>query len=154
MMMRIVYVLIIVMLFCSYASGQKNKLVSEADIVLIKKHSKSHNHTGHKRSIMQSPDEHFLSKYNPLTLSLKYTMLFYQRVISPQIAASCPYRISCSQFCKKSIEKYGIIKGVALGADRLSRCNNQSTDEVPPFKYTMQPGKQIKDHPDDYQLKQ
>jgi putative membrane protein insertion efficiency factor len=49
---------------------------------------------------------------------------FYQYVLSPYLGGSkCRYTPSCSQYTMDAIKKYGPIKGVFLGAKRLSRCH-------------------------------
>lgn len=58
-------------------------------------------------------------------------MFFYQNVVSKEIAGSgCPYSPSCSDFSKQSIEQFGLIKGIALSADRFSRCTNAALIEM------------------------
>ena len=64
----------------------------------------------------------WLVKYNPVSLFFGGSMLLYQSTVSVQIGANCPYEYSCSTFSKACITKYGIIKGIALTADRLTRC--------------------------------
>ncbi len=65
-------------------------------------------------------------KYNPLFWALNGSLTLYQKVVSPQISAGCLYETSCSRFSRIAIHEFGIIKGVALTADRLSRCNRIS----------------------------
>ena len=49
---------------------------------------------------------------------------FYQYVLSPYLGGSkCRYTPSCSQYTMDAIKKYGSIKGIFLGAKRLSRCH-------------------------------
>ncbi len=36
---------------------------------------------------------------------------------------SCRYSPTCSNYTKEAIVKYGILKGVFLGAGRILRCN-------------------------------
>ena len=36
---------------------------------------------------------------------------------------SCRYSPTCSQYTKEAINKYGILRGVFLGAGRIIRCN-------------------------------
>lgn len=49
---------------------------------------------------------------------------FYQYVLSPYFGGSkCRYTPSCSQYTMHAIKKYGPIKGIFLGAKRLSRCH-------------------------------
>jgi len=75
------------------------------------------------------------AKYNPFSLSAKGAMLFYQYVVSPQFFRFCLYERSCSNFSKKAIEEFGLVKGVFLSADRLLRCNILAMDEICSFDY-------------------
>ena len=47
---------------------------------------------------------------------------FYQKWISPAFAPRCKYYPSCSSYAATAIEEYGI-KGIAMAAWRLVRCN-------------------------------
>jgi hypothetical protein len=56
----------------------------------------------------------------PFVLLIK----FYQYVLSPYLGGSkCRYTPSCSQYTMDAIKKYGPIKGIFLGAKRISRCH-------------------------------
>jgi putative membrane protein insertion efficiency factor len=46
----------------------------------------------------------------------------YQKWISPMFAPRCKYYPSCSSYAVTAIENYGV-KGVAMAAWRLVRCN-------------------------------
>ena len=46
----------------------------------------------------------------------------YQKWISPMFAPRCKYYPSCSSYAVTAIENYGL-KGVAMSACRLLRCN-------------------------------
>jgi putative component of membrane protein insertase Oxa1/YidC/SpoIIIJ protein YidD len=69
--------------------------------------------------------------YNPINLAFKGSLFFYQNVISQQISAQCLYDVSCSDFSKQSIQKFGLLKGVFLSADRILRCNRISALDIP-----------------------
>lgn len=73
-----------------------------------------------------------LVRYNPISLSFGSMMYVYQKFISVQIGANCPYEISCSAFSKQCIQNYGLIKGVALSADRLMRCTRLASADLTP----------------------
>ena len=47
----------------------------------------------------------------------------YQRYLSPLKSTKCPYIPSCSQYGLEEVEKYGAVKGGAMAAWRILRCN-------------------------------
>ena len=47
----------------------------------------------------------------------------YQRVVSPALPARCKYYPSCSSYAVSALRSYGIVRGTALAAWRLVRCN-------------------------------
>ncbi len=47
----------------------------------------------------------------------------YQWVVSPFLGSRCRYYPSCSQYAKEAVLKHGVLRGVALAARRLIRCN-------------------------------
>ena len=47
----------------------------------------------------------------------------YQKYLSPLKGTKCPYFPSCSEYGRQAIEKYGVLKGGALTAWRILRCN-------------------------------
>ena len=58
----------------------------------------------------------------------------YQKYISPMKGTKCPYIPSCSQYGLEAVEKYGALKGGAMAAWRILRCNPFSSgvyDPVP-----------------------
>jgi putative membrane protein insertion efficiency factor len=59
----------------------------------------------------------------------------YSRVISPALPARCRYYPTCSAYAEQAVRTHGILKGSALAAWRIVRCNPFSrggVDEVPP----------------------
>lgn len=59
---------------------------------------------------------------------------FYRYVISPLLPASCRHVPSCSEYSLQALKAHGIIKGTALAANRISRCQPWGTrgyDPVP-----------------------
>ena len=54
----------------------------------------------------------------------------YQMYISPIKGTKCPYITSCSQYGLEAVEKYGALKGGAMAAWRILRCNPFSSPEV------------------------
>jgi putative component of membrane protein insertase Oxa1/YidC/SpoIIIJ protein YidD len=96
-------------------------------------------------------DRKAFMKYNPVSLVFGGSLYVYQKIISPQIQAGCTFDISCSNFSRQSIKKYGILKGVALSADRLTRCTRLSAVDFHPVMINEE-GKCI-DHPEFYKLR-
>ena len=47
----------------------------------------------------------------------------YQAGISPYTPPSCRYTPTCSQYMLEAIKKYGTLKGVILGLQRIGRCH-------------------------------
>jgi len=81
-------------------------------------------------TFLHTKSKNVIVRYNPISLSLGGMMYVYQKLISPQIGAACPYHISCSAFSKKCIQKYGLVKGLALSADRLMRCTRLASADL------------------------
>ena len=48
---------------------------------------------------------------------------FYRKYLSPLKRTKCPYYPTCSTYGLEAIEKHGAIKGGALAAWRILRCN-------------------------------
>jgi len=61
-------------------------------------------------------------------------LTFYQRFISRQISADCIFHPSCSRYSRACINKYGLILGVLMTGDRLTRCNSFSSRDIPQYK--------------------
>jgi len=51
---------------------------------------------------------------------------FYQKYISDLRFGHCRFNPSCSEYAKLSINRFGIVKGSILAADRLIRCNSRA----------------------------
>jgi putative membrane protein insertion efficiency factor len=48
---------------------------------------------------------------------------FYQIFISPSLGKHCRFYPSCSEYFYLVIKKYGILKGLFLGAIRILKCH-------------------------------
>ena len=62
---------------------------------------------------------------------------FYRREISPLTPPVCRFVPTCSAYAREAIETHGALKGTALAAWRVLRCNPLSKggfDPVPPKK--------------------
>ena len=54
---------------------------------------------------------------------LIFIIKLYQKFLSPLKSTRCPYYPCCSQYGLEAIQKHGAIKGSALAAWRIMRCN-------------------------------
>ncbi len=58
-----------------------------------------------------------------LTTILIALIRAYKAVISPVLPPSCRYYPTCSTYAMEAIQKYGPVRGVWMGAKRISRCH-------------------------------
>ena len=78
------------------------------------------------------PKSQEVVRFNPLeTSELKFVatglIRLYQKFISSQDAPTCGFQPTCSRFGMACIQKYGIVRGLLLTADRLIRCNGSQS---------------------------
>jgi Putative membrane protein insertion efficiency factor len=62
----------------------------------------------------------------PLSSLMLSGIRFYQVEIGPNSVARCPYLVSCSQFAKQALARYGFF-GLPMFIDRFFYRENQST---------------------------
>ena len=65
---------------------------------------------------------------------LIFLIKLYRKYISPMKSTKCPYYPSCSEYGLQAVQKHGAVKGGALAAWRILRCNPLSKggyDPVP-----------------------
>ena len=57
---------------------------------------------------------------------MKYILLIlikgYQRLISPLLGNNCRHIPSCSEYTLEAIKSHGTVRGIGLGAKRISKC--------------------------------
>lgn len=58
----------------------------------------------------------------------------YQRLLSPALPRRCKYEPTCSRYAVQAVEKYGILRGLALAMWRLLRCNPWSDGGYDPVE--------------------
>lgn len=144
------YFTVLVLFFaCSPFLFSQNKL-SEADLLLRQNFRQERFETKRKVSFLLSRKKNPVIRYNPVSLTFGGLLFIYQKFLSPQISANCAYHPSCSSFSMSSIKRYGFIKGIALSADRLTRCNGIAAKDISFLDF--KDGK-IDDSPEKYRLK-
>jgi hypothetical protein len=57
---------------------------------------------------------------------------FYRYVISPITPASCRHYPTCSEYSLQALKQFGLIKGSALAANRIARCQPWGTSGYDP----------------------
>jgi len=58
----------------------------------------------------------------------------YQRFAPPLVRGSCRFAPSCSEYACESLERHGLVRGIALAARRIARCQplgSSGYDPVP-----------------------
>lgn len=100
----------------------------------------------------QTRSVHLRKSYNPLKSFLYLSLFFYQQIVSEQVSAECEFERSCSNYSIEAIKEFGLIKGVCLTADRLTRCNGQAQSETQSYLINHSKGKAI-DEPSMYHFK-
>jgi putative component of membrane protein insertase Oxa1/YidC/SpoIIIJ protein YidD len=107
-----------------------------SDLLLIENHKIDSTKFEKKRKVSYVfKDKNWVIKYNPVSLVFGGGLLFYQKVISPQIVMGCAFNPSCSNFSKGCIHEFGVVKGVFLSADRLTRCTRLSSIDFHPILF-------------------
>ncbi len=56
-------------------------------------------------------------------LPLNPLIRFYQSYISPLSGSTCRYTPTCSRYTAEAVAKFGLLKGLVMGTDRLIRCH-------------------------------
>jgi putative component of membrane protein insertase Oxa1/YidC/SpoIIIJ protein YidD len=106
------------------------------EIALLKEQNfKENKFDVRKPSYLFSNTNNIFVKYNPVSLTFGGLLYFYQKAISPQISVDCPYEINCSNFSKRCIQHFGLLKGVSLTADRLTRCSQFTLIDIKPIDF-------------------
>ncbi len=52
-----------------------------------------------------------------------WVVRFYQNFISPHLGKNCRFYPSCSEYCRQTIEKYGLTRGLRLSLVRIIKCH-------------------------------
>jgi uncharacterized protein len=122
-----------ILIFMGFQAFPQEKLLT--DIQLIRDvRTGTAGESGSPRSYVYDQNTSPVQKYNPLNAAFGGLLFVYQNVLSPQFSAHCLYAPSCSEFSKRSIQKYGLLKGLLLSADRVMRCNRMAATGIHPLR--------------------
>ena len=146
-MVRFLYLSLFICLLGHSAQSQ----ISSKEVELINKVNMTDHSFDPRRPEFLKIGNNVITRYNPISLFFSGSLFFYQKLISPQLQSRCPYEISCSAFSKASIEEFGIIKGIPMTADRLTRCTQFTIIDILPSQINPRSGKII-DSPSKYRI--
>jgi len=59
---------------------------------------------------------------SPLAKLILAAIWVYKKVVSPWLPPCCRFTPSCSEYAAEAVAKHGVLKGSALAAWRLLRC--------------------------------
>lgn len=122
---RILVSLLFIILFqmTNHVLGQDRAI----DLQLISSHQVDHHEIEAPNNKKQLK---FTQAINPVYWVYQGGLAVYQKHISPQLSTHCVFETSCSRFSRKLIEQHGIVKGIFLTCDRLSKCNRITLSET------------------------
>ena len=130
--MRILLIISAILILSYPSKGQSN---IDALGLIKEQNFAKHQYDKRKVTYLFKENKSVLVKYNPFSLAFGGLLFIYQKGISPQISVDCPYELSCSNFSKRCIQHYGIFKGLALTADRLTRCTQFTLIDLKPIQF-------------------
>lgn len=61
-----------------------------------------------------------------------FPVRLYKFLISPLLGSNCRHSPTCSQYMIDAINEWGVIKGIWLGINRLSKCHPWGTSGYDP----------------------
>lgn len=81
--------------------------------------------------IMAISIEIFIFIFSQTKNILLILIFLYQRFAPQAVRSACLFKPCCSEYMRQSIIKYGVLKGIKRGFDRIRRCHppNGGVDE-------------------------
>lgn len=126
------YCISLIIFFLSHSSIFSQNELSDNLLLIYERHQQSELPKVTKRK------KKLLQKINPVYWIYRGGLRLYQTHVSPQLASNCIYETSCSRFSNELINHFGIVKGVFLSCDRITRCNRVTFVESSPLRRNSQ----------------
>lgn len=125
--------LCMIVLFCTFSAAEAQ------DAVLLRRIAE----TQQQRSTLaptRAANYFTMKDASELRLVLSGIVRAYQLLISSQDTDACNYEPSCSRFGMLSMQRFGVVRGFLLTADRLTRCNGATDGH---YERSLQSGKNL-----------
>ncbi len=61
--------------------------------------------------------------YSAMYWTMRWMIAAFQQSISPQDGPTCPHKPVCSVYGKRSLQRFGPLRGSVMAADRILRCH-------------------------------
>jgi uncharacterized protein len=100
------------------------------DLLLVESVMKQQVHHSAKNFYIFKNQPKTLKNCNPISLVYGGSLYVYQNFISQHFSSDCLYDPNCSEFSKKVVKEYGLLKGGMLTIDRLGRCNRIAATDL------------------------
>ena len=110
------------MSFDSPSRKTPNTLVDEAEVTSFVDETVI-DETDTNAFVDESETSRFTLKNAPFTFLALQLIRFYQRFISPGLPPSCRFYPTCSRYTHDAIVRFGLARGLVLGASRVCRCH-------------------------------
>lgn len=123
-------ILLFLFLFLFLLKGYTQEISFKEDLTLVDSAlSEKAPNTVNRPYIFKDQKKTFKNS-NPVSLFYGGSLFVYQNVFSQHLSASCLFEPSCSDFSKKAVKEFGLLKGTLLSFDRLSRCNRIAATDL------------------------
>ena len=119
------------------------QFVNQAEQELLIQHTQNTLDPKHEVQWVFHKSQNGFIKYNPVSLLAGASLYLYQSTISLQLSADCLYDVSCSRYSFRLLENKDILKGIFLGADRITRCNRLAAQDIHQHQINKLTGKVI-----------
>lgn len=122
--------ILILLLYSISISSYAQSYDLKQDIGLLSKCIEESKPDKISKSFIYKNDSIWIHKLNPLNLTFGAALYVYQNLISLHLSAGCLYSPTCSDFSKDAIREFGLVKGIVMSADRLTRCTRISATDL------------------------